>query len=526
MRKYHRWFSIAAAIVLVAGITDTAIFVNSSVKGMFGSLIPIAAPGKTALSLNEGDLYRLQREDELYAFHREIPVDRLKPTTGGMSLAMRSKATGAYVSLRPITRPKILRWYSYGGWVIGKRPLAGWEFRVPHAGVYELDVQIISGEGLPSYLVGYNWEERWSQIYRLTAMGISGWLSVAALLGFLGYVKRPPLPVSPPQRSLAETEGFGSERTPLLHRFQFHGTGRELFGIFLVNLLFTVITLGIYSFWAKVKIRKYIWSQTEFAGDRLGFHGTGKELLFGWFKAAILFGGLVGFTSLLPMLWDHPWAVFIGKYLLFSAVLFLLVPIARIGAMRYRLSRTSWRGIRFRFGGGYPPFLGLSLRGLIFTVLTAGLYYPVYQTSVRRYLVDHSSFGSVSFKFDGDGGELTGRFVRAVLLTLPTLGLIWIWYGAQLRRFYWNHTSFAAARFRSTVTGKGLLSLHATNLLIIVLSLGIALPWATVRTKRYDLDHLTLEGIVDLDRITQQAQSATPVADELAGFLDVDALPG
>ena len=513
MRKYHRWLSIAASVVFLVGITDTALLVHTKLTGLFESLIQVSIPGTTELSLEEG---------RIYTTFLEIPLDGRSQTPAVMQFTMKSKATGSQVSMNPTEC--CVHWYFWAGH-FGLSTM--YEFQIPHAGVYELDAQINREDpsATGTYTIGYNWEERWSHIYRLTAIGLSGWLSVAALLAFLAYTKRPVPAVSQPQGTPVETDRLASEDSPVLHRLRFHGTGSELFGIFLQNVLFTLITLGIYSFWAKVRTRKYIWSQTEFGGDRLGFHGTGKELLLGWLKAAILFGGLAGFTSLLPMVWDRPWAVLIGKLLLFFGVL-LLVPIARIGAMRYRLSRTSWRGIRFSFVGEYRPFLGLSLRGLLLTALTAGLYYPVYQTRVRGYVVNHSSFGSCRFKFDGDGRELIGGFLRAVLLVLPTLGLIWIWYGAQLRRYYWSHTSFGGARFHCSVTGRELLSLYAGNLLIILLSLGFAFPWATVRTKRYDLDHLILEGAVDLDSITQQAQTAAPTADELAGFLDVAELPG
>ncbi len=76
----------------------------------------------------------------------------------------------------------------------------------------------------------------------------------------------------------------------------FVGNAGALFGIQLVNLLLTVVTLGIYSFWGKTRVRGYLWSQTEFEGDRFAYHGTGKELLIGWLKAFailfVLFGGL------------------------------------------------------------------------------------------------------------------------------------------------------------------------------------------------------------------------------------------
>src|SRR5438093_11866455 len=77
------------------------------------------------------------------------------------------------------------------------------------------------------------------------------------------------------------------------YRLSFHGSGGELFGIYILNLLKTILTLGVYYFWAKVKTRQYLWGQTDFGGDRFGFHGTGKELLLGYLKAVVVFGGLV-----------------------------------------------------------------------------------------------------------------------------------------------------------------------------------------------------------------------------------------
>ena len=69
----------------------------------------------------------------------------------------------------------------------------------------------------------------------------------------------------------------------------FHGTGGFLMKIHIVNLLLTLVTFGVYSFWAKVKIRKYLYNETEIGGDRFDYHGTGKELMIGWLKVAVIF---------------------------------------------------------------------------------------------------------------------------------------------------------------------------------------------------------------------------------------------
>ena len=64
-----------------------------------------------------------------------------------------------------------------------------------------------------------------------------------------------------------------------VRKLRFHGTGGSLFGIHIVNMLLTGLTLGIYYFWGKVKVRNYVFSQSEFEGDRFAYHGTGKELI-------------------------------------------------------------------------------------------------------------------------------------------------------------------------------------------------------------------------------------------------------
>ena len=330
----------------------------------------------------------------------------------------------------------------------------------------------------------------------------------------------------PTTKSSSETDPPLAAPPASIHRLIFHGHGGELFALFVRNLALTLVTLGLYSFWGKTKTRQYVWGQTDFAGDRFSYHGTGKELLVGWVKAIALFGGLVLTTgTLLPMLWDDPLAETIGQMLL-AAGFVLLYPLAMIGSMRYRLSRTSWRGVRFSFHGHYRELISIALRSVLLTGLTLGLYFPFYQTNLRRFLTAHSRFGSASFAFDGGGRDLLGRYVLTILLTLPTLGLIWLWYLAFQRRHYWNHTTFAGARFSCTVTGTGLCGLYAVNVILLLLTLGLALPWVTVRTRWYEMDNLTLQGSLDLDHLTQQAQSVTSTGEELSGFLDIDALPG
>jgi len=73
--------------------------------------------------------------------------------------------------------------------------------------------------------------------------------------------------------------------TERAHVPTFQGNGGGLFGIYLRNVLLGIVTCGIYTFWGKTRVRQYLYGQTEFAGDRFAYHGTGMELFRGWLKA-------------------------------------------------------------------------------------------------------------------------------------------------------------------------------------------------------------------------------------------------
>lgn len=103
--------------------------------------------------------------------------------------------------------------------------------------------------------------------------------------------------------------------------------------------------------------------------------------------------------------------VMIGAY----ALLLMLIPIAMVGARRYRLSRISWRNIRFSFQGRARTFIPIFAGGLLLTGLTLGFYYPFWVTSRQAFMVSHSHFGNQAFGFDGRGRALFLPFLLAAL---------------------------------------------------------------------------------------------------------------
>ncbi|HWU40518.1 MAG TPA: DUF898 family protein, partial [Candidatus Acidoferrum sp.] len=313
---------------------------------------------------------------------------------------------------------------------------------------------------------------------------------------------------APPPPGSARTEATSSgSNEDQIHRLVFHGTGGSLFGISIVNTFLTIITLGIYYyFWGKVRVRSYLLSQAEFDGDRFAYHGTGKELLLGTLKAAVLFFLPIFGLRFLAGLPGVPPAVRIVAGFLASSAILIVIPLAMVGARRYRLSRTSWRGIRFSFRGRAWEFVRLFIRGSLLSGLTLGLYYPFFDTRRHAFFVSHSYFGSQKCEFDGEGKQLFGSFLLALVLLPFTLGVSWLWYLAKKQRYFWEHTLFEGAAFRYPVTGGKLLRLYLGNLLLLLVTLGLAWSWVTVRTIRFSFRYLTLEGPLDLTAIQQEAQ--------------------
>ena len=310
-------------------------------------------------------------------------------------------------------------------------------------------------------------------------------------------------------------------------KLSYHGTGGSLFGLVLLNGLLTIITLGIYSFWAKTKVRAFHYSHTEMDGDRFAYHGTGGELWSGYLKAVgilfLIFLSIGIVSAVLSPSGGEPQPVIaIGLPLLAYAIVGVLIPVAINGARRYRLSRSSWRGIRFSYHGKAKEFLAMNLGGLLLTVVTLGFYLPTWQNRRREYFVTHARFGSEPFMYSGAARELFGEYVKALLLTIPTLGLSWVWYAAFKHRFFWANTTMRGARFRSTVSGGDLLGLSLTNIALTLVTLGIGIPWVQTRSHAFFAERLSLKGTVEWAAIEQRAQQAGAAGEGLADAFDVD----
>jgi uncharacterized membrane protein YjgN (DUF898 family) len=306
------------------------------------------------------------------------------------------------------------------------------------------------------------------------------------------------------------------------YKLEFKGQGGELFSILIVNWILTLITLGIYYPWAKAKVLQYMYANTELEGHPFAFYGTGKEMFIGFIKGIVLiivWFGLYGFFLSQEM-------VFVG-ILVFMVGAVLIIPLALHGTMRYRMSRSSYRGIHFGYRGERDRVFRIYLRDFFLTVITFGIYGSWLEMNLRRYVQSHVRYGSSEFRFDGEGTQWFLLNFKGVLLSVITLYIYsFKWMADRFNYLVENsswHNKDGEITMKGTATGMKMFELLVINVLIVVFSLGLATAWAHVRTGKFVADNMKLVGDVDLDSVTQtEAEYKDATADELVDLMDLN----
>jgi len=204
----------------------------------------------------------------------------------------------------------------------------------------------------------------------------------------------------------------------------FHGSWREFAPIALSNILLSIVTLGFYRFWGITRERRYFWSNTQFIDDRLEWAGTGRELFVGFIGVIILL--LIPLLALqfgiqALILRDLKAAAVLVGLLAYGALIYL-IGIATFRALRYRLSRTRWHGIR---GGSDQAGLRYGLSYIWKTLAGAiplGLLIPRASMSLWKERWEAMSFGPYEFVSTPDWKRVMKRY--ALLYLVPILAVI------------------------------------------------------------------------------------------------------
>lgn len=304
-------------------------------------------------------------------------------------------------------------------------------------------------------------------------------------------------------------------------KLSFHGDGMTFFVMSLVNLLLSVITLYIYSFWAIAKTKAYIYQNTEFAGSRFAFHGTGKEMFMGAIKAIAIVIGVSLLVGLLAY-YISPAAIVI-----FYLFIFFVAPYAIHGSLKYNYSKTSWRGIHMGYRGVLEDFIKLFYVEILLSLITFGIYGSWATVKLHKYIVGNTRLGNVSFSFKGEGDKYFVLNLVGILLTFITLGIYLFKFSSDRFKFFVDNTKIIQdgkeLNLKGTTTGMKLFVQSIINLLLIVFTLGLALPWVIINDLKFVYDNVEIDGDLNPDSIVQTEENySDSTGDGLGNLLGIE----
>ncbi len=356
--------------------------------------------------------------------------------------------------------------------------------------------------------------------------------------------------------SQADAESPGVVYTPRQrYTVSFTGTAGEYFRIWFVNFLLTVLTLGIYAAWAKVRTRQYFYAHTNLAGHSFEYRADPWYILRG---NLIIGAGLLLYLTIETIWPFYSSIVLVAFYLLF--------PFLVYKSLRFNAYNSAYRNIRFQFRGTIKDSYKIYLLIPVLIPLTLGLIVPYWMFRKKKYFFENFSFGRSRNLFSGIAGPFyrayssAGLVIIAVaimaaggayfflsqrqILTLPfentsllfkllpvigflivsvTFTFIQQLLFARLTNYCWGHTGVEGIRFDCQLKPSRLVWLRLTNIAGIILSLGLLLPWAKIRRTRYILGRLTMISERSLDAFAAAEQSAESAFGEVAtGFFDID----
>ena len=334
--------------------------------------------------------------------------------------------------------------------------------------------------------------------------------------------------------------------------FEFKGNGREYFKIWIVNLLLTIITLGIYSAWAKVRRNQYFYRNTYLAGSSFDYHASPVAILKGRLVALVLFttySQSIKFSFTL--------------YLVTLVVIMAILPWLMQRSLCFRLNSSSYRGLRFHFAGSVGGAYRVFLLWPILTLFTLYMLMPFAHHRMKKYQHNNSWFGQTPFSFYANTGDFyliylitftsiiglglltgigitvlglaslsvfTGDARRVLIFAAFIYGFIILfalfigpYFSSRIQNLIWSNTKLGDYQFNSHLQARKLLFIFVTNILGIIFTLGLFKPFASVRLLKYRLDSLNLQIEGDLQTfVSNQESEVSAVGEGAADIFDID----
>ncbi len=281
---------------------------------------------------------------------------------------------------------------------------------------------------------------------------------------------------------------------------EFAGRRGRLFWLALRTSVMTVLTLGLYRFWMKTRLRRYYWSSVRPGGVPLEYVGEPLEKLLGFLIAVVFLAFYIGIVNLFLMF--ASFAILHGNMLAYVLSFVGVIPFifyAQYRARRYILARTRWRGIRFGLEPGAWGYAWRALEHWILTILTLGLLWPRMTFKLEKYRTDRTFFGTQRMDQGGTWTMLYPKFVTLVLgiafcallilaavggMTVALWGLVvgvpWVGYGlvryrVEAFRLLTDHKTAGEIGFRASPSAARVFRIHLFGGLLLAVALLLAM---------------------------------------------------
>lgn len=360
---------------------------------------------------------------------------------------------------------------------------------------------------------------------------------------------RQPLNGDAPQTDEVAAPGGNDDLTH--HPVHFAGTGSEFFGIWIVNIVLTIVTLGIYSAWAKVRTKRYFNGNTFIDGQPFDYHAEPIQILKGRILVVVVLIVLGIVSNLSPEL--------AGIITIFYMI---ALPWIIVRGLAFNANMTSYRNVRFGFSGRKRSAFMAYIVWPFLAILTAFILLPFASRANARFLGNGHRFGTARFSANPEtGGFYKGLFaalaalvaagiialaigfalataetdggpgdglaaisgLAIVLLIYLAIGLAYTAYSVVARNHSFTSLELHGGhRFSSDMKVLPYTWIVMSNLVLIVCTIGLFIPFAQVRVAKYKAAHTHVFAHGDLDRFTQGVVSEEGVAS--GEFLDIEGM--
>ncbi len=317
--------------------------------------------------------------------------------------------------------------------------------------------------------------------------------------------------------------------------FEFRGDGWEYFKIWIVNVLLTIITIGLYSPWAKVRNKRYFYSNLFLNNQSFRYLADP----FSIFKSRLIaIGALIVYTF---VYFTYP---IVGLAL--GLLLIISIPYFINKSIEFNHRMSAYNNIQFRFKGSYFGAVMVLLVWPLLGLLTLGMLYPLAWLKMNQYIVNNSSYGTSKFNFTATAGDYykifficlgtlipvggiafaimtfaTGySFIGAVLIGVAYVGTI-VYFMVSTANLFYSSLMLDPHSFQSELTIMGMLKVMLINLFFTIITLGLYFPAAQVRMTKYISSCIAMNAHGSLDSfVAAEKENVSALGEEMGEVFD------